>query len=507
MNGDELRVLLVDDEVVVLEAFVDILEDDGYKIFTAENGILAMKVMETEAIDIVVTDIKMPGMDGFELLAKIREKDKNIPVIMATAFATIEHTVEAMRRGASNYLIKPIQVDLLRAVLVEGAHKRNMLRENAGMLEDIRKQNEELSRLDAERTHVLEIIAQKLRQPLIDQMNWCELLLTDEQKSPSGPQLERITKIRGAGEQMLQQVVELLDSDSLKKSAGAAPAQEVETPAQEVETLSSNALPGAIALPVPGNPERGHLKILLADSDEMSRDLLYSALSHHYRVFPCADGMEALREMVERPHLIVADLDLARVDGEGLIVHARRIDSSISFIATSESASRLEAFANKHHPQQKLVKPFNLGLLQAGIQKLTENLKPAKPTSLLVYSPDELARFSLGRMLDSRYHVSVAQTPEQAIAMLGEHPEIILLDICGEDRGWLELAAAARSGEKKMALIDNPSVEILKELKGGGIGFGIKKPYRYRELLKQLRGLCGVSEIDALLKSVFVQLG
>ena len=139
---DNIQVLLVDDEITILEAFVDILEDEGYTMFSAESGQKALEILNANSIDIVVSDIKMPGMDGLELLSKIRELDDEIPVIMATAYASIENTVEAMRLGASNYLIKPIQVELLRAVLAEGATKRRMLRQHREMTQSVKKSNE-----------------------------------------------------------------------------------------------------------------------------------------------------------------------------------------------------------------------------------------------------------------------------------------------------------------------------------------------------------------------------
>lgn len=170
---DTVNVLMVDDEVVVLDAFVDILEGEGYRMFTAESGEKALEILRADAIDIVVSDIKMPGMDGLELLRIIHEIDAEIPVIMATAYSSIESTVESMRRGASNYLIKPIKVELLRSVLAEAATKRRMLRDNRELTELVKQRNEELERLNKERERVLEVIAQDLRQPLIDQINWC----------------------------------------------------------------------------------------------------------------------------------------------------------------------------------------------------------------------------------------------------------------------------------------------------------------------------------------------
>ena len=109
MNGR--LVLIVDDEENVSRLLLKVLSKEGYEAITAGNGIEALNMIESRQVDIVVTDIKMPGMGGIELLRKIKEIDPYIKVIIITAFATLETAIEALKIGACDYIIKPFDIN------------------------------------------------------------------------------------------------------------------------------------------------------------------------------------------------------------------------------------------------------------------------------------------------------------------------------------------------------------------------------------------------------------
>jgi two-component system, NtrC family, response regulator len=100
-------VLIVDDEKNYPPILSAILEDEGYETLTANNGITALEIVQNSDIDLVLTDMKMPLMDGIELLERIKAIDPDLPVIMMTAHGTVEKAVEAMQKGAYNYILKP----------------------------------------------------------------------------------------------------------------------------------------------------------------------------------------------------------------------------------------------------------------------------------------------------------------------------------------------------------------------------------------------------------------
>ncbi|NBI07098.1 sigma-54-dependent transcriptional regulator [Senegalia massiliensis] len=107
------KILLVDDEESFLKIYKKILKKSGYETITASNGLQALEVLEKESISLIISDIVMPKMDGITLLKKVKNKYKNIPVLLLTGKGTIESAVNAMKVGACTYLSKPINIDEL----------------------------------------------------------------------------------------------------------------------------------------------------------------------------------------------------------------------------------------------------------------------------------------------------------------------------------------------------------------------------------------------------------
>ncbi|HEV2233026.1 MAG TPA: response regulator, partial [Terriglobia bacterium] len=103
----ETKVLIVDDEQTARDLCVEILHRMGFQTETAESGARALEVMEREPVDIVLTDVRMPGRSGIELLKIIRQKYPETDVVMMTGFGTIQASVEAIKLGAYDYLTKP----------------------------------------------------------------------------------------------------------------------------------------------------------------------------------------------------------------------------------------------------------------------------------------------------------------------------------------------------------------------------------------------------------------
>ena len=100
-------ILVVDDEPNYQIVLSELLKDEGYEVFTADSAEAALPLLRTTDLDLVLTDMKMPGMDGIEFLKKIKEFDPELPVILITAYAEVERAVEAMHLGAFTYLAKP----------------------------------------------------------------------------------------------------------------------------------------------------------------------------------------------------------------------------------------------------------------------------------------------------------------------------------------------------------------------------------------------------------------
>ncbi len=139
------RILVVDDEASARGALSEILSDEGYKVRTAADGFRALAAASEFAPDLVLTDLKMPGMDGLSLLGRLREQDPEVAIVLMTAFGAVQSAVEAMRAGASDYLTKPLNSDELLVVLercLEGATlKRDARRMRKQLSEKYRFEN------------------------------------------------------------------------------------------------------------------------------------------------------------------------------------------------------------------------------------------------------------------------------------------------------------------------------------------------------------------------------
>jgi two-component system response regulator HydG len=129
------RILVVDDEVNARSALTELLNEEGYVVDSAADGFKALGKVADFAPDLVLTDLKMPGMDGLQLLAKLHEGDPDLPVIVMTAFGEIENAVRAMRSGARDYLAKPVNVGELSVVVARELEQRR-IRIEAGHLRE-----------------------------------------------------------------------------------------------------------------------------------------------------------------------------------------------------------------------------------------------------------------------------------------------------------------------------------------------------------------------------------
>ncbi|VAX04165.1 Flagellar regulatory protein FleQ, partial [hydrothermal vent metagenome] len=110
-------ILVVEDDADLRAALCDTLALAGYKAQTASDGLVAMEILQCQPIDMVITDIQMPGMDGHTLLKQIKVQWPDLPVMLMTAYGSIQMAVEAMRDGAVDYLSKPFEAEVLAATV------------------------------------------------------------------------------------------------------------------------------------------------------------------------------------------------------------------------------------------------------------------------------------------------------------------------------------------------------------------------------------------------------
>jgi DNA-binding NtrC family response regulator len=133
-----VRVLLAEDEETIAITLRDALVDVGHEVFHAENTEQALALLENEPPDVVLTDIRMPGAGGMEVLKRAIELDESRPVVLMTGFGTVEQAVEAMRIGAVNYIQKPFRNEAVVNMVERFSRERRLTAENERLREQLR---------------------------------------------------------------------------------------------------------------------------------------------------------------------------------------------------------------------------------------------------------------------------------------------------------------------------------------------------------------------------------
>ncbi len=133
------RVLIVDDDLDALEMMQDLFDSKGYKSMTAINGIDAITKIKSQEPDIILSDIRMPEMDGMELLKILTKEYPHIPVLMITAHGTIKTAVEAMKVGAKDYILKPLSLDEILAKVERITQLNSLIKENEYLLNKLQQ--------------------------------------------------------------------------------------------------------------------------------------------------------------------------------------------------------------------------------------------------------------------------------------------------------------------------------------------------------------------------------
>jgi two-component system response regulator AtoC len=133
------RVMVVDDDAETLALLREVIAKDGHDVETAEDAETALVRLGEWQPELVITDIHMPGMDGLALLAAVREKEPDIPVVLLTAFGSLKTAVDAIKAGAFDYLSKPFIVDDIRLVVRRALEHKKLVRENRSLRGQLRE--------------------------------------------------------------------------------------------------------------------------------------------------------------------------------------------------------------------------------------------------------------------------------------------------------------------------------------------------------------------------------
>jgi response regulator RpfG family c-di-GMP phosphodiesterase len=185
------RILVVDDEKVIREILSEFLTLEGYVVHSVEDGEKALIELRLRPYDLVISDLKMPRVSGLQLLEKIAEENINVLIVIMTGFGTVESAIEAMKKGAYDYILKPFKVEEVIHVVQRGLYRQRLQAENIRLREalTIYKVSEAIA-MSLDVDHVLDVIL----RASIDEVD-ADVATLHLQDPRTGAYEERITKI------------------------------------------------------------------------------------------------------------------------------------------------------------------------------------------------------------------------------------------------------------------------------------------------------------------------
>jgi len=130
MEKNDFRILVAEDDAMVRDLIVKFLSDEKYPVVVASDGLSAIKLLRLEDIKLVLTDLRMPGADGMEVIRTAVRTDPNIAVVLLTAYGTLDTALEAMKEGAYDYIVKPFVMQQLLLVVRNAFRMTNLVEEN-----------------------------------------------------------------------------------------------------------------------------------------------------------------------------------------------------------------------------------------------------------------------------------------------------------------------------------------------------------------------------------------
>lgn len=194
MGDDRSKILIIDDEEVVLDSCTQILEGGPYQVATAMDGTFGLELVQEFHPDVVFVDLKMPGIQGFEVLDRIHGFDPTIVAIVITGYATVNSAVEAIKKGAYDFLPKPFTPDEFRVITRRGLERRELVLETTAL----RRERETL------REHFAAIVSHELKSPISAVQQNLFALEYELSDQLNDDQSSRITRMKSSIDDLMQ---------------------------------------------------------------------------------------------------------------------------------------------------------------------------------------------------------------------------------------------------------------------------------------------------------------
>jgi two-component system, sensor histidine kinase and response regulator len=205
----ENTIFVIDDDEIIRLSCEQILQKSGYKVETFGNGYKGIERLKEVRPQLLVVDIKMPELDGFEVIKIVRKIDSDIVIVVITGYATIETAVDAMKMGAYDFLPKPFTPNELRMIIERGFERWRLIRE----AQTLRKEKEEVER------KFVTLVSHQLKAPLAAVKQYMDVLLFTHKEKLPGDSVEWISRSKARIEEMLHLIQDWLMVSKLDRGA------------------------------------------------------------------------------------------------------------------------------------------------------------------------------------------------------------------------------------------------------------------------------------------------
>jgi signal transduction histidine kinase len=197
MEEKKYKMLVIDDEESMRDSCCLIMAKEGFETDMAENGVVGLKKIKENNPDFVLIDLKMPGINGLEVLDKVREINPDIIPIVITGYATVESAVEAMKRGAYDFLPKPFSPEELRLIIKRGLERKKLMQE----AESLRREKKLIEE------NFITLVSHQLRSPMVAIAQYLETIMSGTVGEVESEQKNMLQKARTR----LESLLELID--------------------------------------------------------------------------------------------------------------------------------------------------------------------------------------------------------------------------------------------------------------------------------------------------------
>ena len=211
-------IIVVEDEVGARATLCGILENAGYIVIGLGNGTAARETITGSAFDIIITDIRLPDIDGREILELAKEINPDAAVIMMTGYASVETAIDAVNQGAYAYFVKPVNPDEIKTAITNALKHQRLLKENERLVDNLQRSNkrlfeanEELRKATQAKSDFLAHMSHELRTPLNTIIGFSELLLDEVPGVVNEEQKECLADILNSGNNLTNLISDILD--------------------------------------------------------------------------------------------------------------------------------------------------------------------------------------------------------------------------------------------------------------------------------------------------------